>query len=191
VEFTAHAEQYIDYTVLPDLKRLGPRLGKRLPEVKKAIGEANPAELLAQMESHGSVTLELPSGPLVLEKEDIQIRLQAKPGWAAAQGSDAVVVLSTEITEALELEGFARELVHAIQNQRKETGCEYTDRIAVAVAGADGRLAKMLTDFDEYIRGETLAVELKAGELVGGQGIALELGGQKIELSVRRIAGEA
>lgn len=187
VEFTGHAEQYIDYTVLPDLKRLGPRLGKRLPEVKKAIGDANPGELLAQLEQQGSVKLDLAAGSVTLEKDDIQIRLQAKPGWAAAQGSDAVVVLSTDINEELELEGFARELVHAVQTQRKETGCDYTDRIEIAVAGANGQIAKMLTDFGDYIRGETLAVGLSSAPLADSQPIDVEIGGQQINLYVRRI----
>jgi isoleucyl-tRNA synthetase len=86
VEFIQKAEQYIAYSVLPDLKRLGPRLGKKLPTVKKLLAEADGARLLAELESNGTVTLALPDGSVVLDKDDMQVRLQAKEGWAAAQG---------------------------------------------------------------------------------------------------------
>ena len=135
----ARADQYITYTVLPDLKRLGPRLGKRLPELRKALAAADAAALLAQLEAHGHVDLPVANEPVELDAQDLQVRLQAKEGWAAAQGPTAVVVLSTELTPELIIEGWARELVHAIQNRRKDLGCEYTDRIAVGVVTDVGR----------------------------------------------------
>ena len=164
VEFIPRADQYITYTVLPDLKKLGPRLGKRLPALKQALAAADAAALLAELESAGQVSLELPVGPVTLDASDIQVRLQAKPGWAAAQGSLAVVVLSTELTDELITEGFARELTHAIQTRRKEIGCEYTDRIQVAVATRSAELLRAMRMFDGYVREETLAVQLKAFE---------------------------
>ncbi len=109
VEFTEDADHYITYTVLPDLKRLGPKLGKRLPALKAALAQADAGVLLARLESAGTVDLELPdgavNGPVTLDSQDLQIRLQAKPGWAAAQGAGCVVVLSTESSEELILEG--------------------------------------------------------------------------------------
>lgn len=186
VEFARRAEEYISYTVLPDLKRLGPRLGKRLPELKQALSAADPARLLNQLETHGSAALELPSGAVTLERDDIQIRLQAKPGWAAAQGPDAVVVLATEITEELELEGLARDLAHAIQSRRKDLGCEYTERIEIGVSGGNGQVTRILAHFGDYIRGETLAVKLGDEPLPNVEPIKVSLGGQEIELYVRR-----
>ena len=129
VEYPPRADQYISYTILPDLKRLGPRLGKRLPAVKAALAKANAAELFAQLEHGGQVSIELPDGPVTLDSDDVQVRLQAKPGWAAAQGSAGVVVLSTELTPELLAEGTARELTHAIAGVRRDMDCQYTDRI--------------------------------------------------------------
>jgi isoleucyl-tRNA synthetase len=186
VEFSGHADEYISYTVLPDLKRLGPRLGKRLPEVKQALAAADPAKLLAAMETNREVTLDLPSGTVALEPEDIQIRLQAKPGWAAAQSPQAVVVLSTEINEQLQREGVARELVHAIQNRRKELGCDYTDRIVVGIAGGDGQLRMLLQEFGDYIRGETLATELLQAPVPESEPRKVELAGRQVDLYVKR-----
>ncbi|MCR4413297.1 MAG: isoleucine--tRNA ligase, partial [Thermoguttaceae bacterium] len=95
VEFTQRAEQYITYTVLPDLKRLGPRLGRRLPALRQLIAQTDPAELLRAMEAEGQVTFMLADGPVALDSQDLQVRLQAKEGWTAAQGKSSVVVLST------------------------------------------------------------------------------------------------
>ena len=99
VEFTQQADRYITYTVLPDLKRLGPRLGKRLPALRKLLAEADGGQLLAELKTKGNITLLLPDGPIALDSEDIQVRLQAKEGWAAAQGHAVVVVLATELTQ--------------------------------------------------------------------------------------------
>ena len=93
--------------MLPDLKRLGPRLGKRLPEVKNALAKADAVALLSELEANKQVALPLDGGPVTLDADDLQIRLQAKPGWAAAQGKSAVVVLSTELSADLISEGLA------------------------------------------------------------------------------------
>ena len=120
VEFTQNADQYITYTVLPDLKRLGPRLGKKLPLVKNALAKADGGKLLAEMETAGTVALKLDDGSSeLLDREDLQVRLQAKPGWAAAQGKHCVVVLATEFSPELVTEGVAREIVHAIQSAQR------------------------------------------------------------------------
>ena len=115
VEFSDRADQYITYTILPDLKRLGPRLGKLLPSVKKFLAAADGAELLNEMKSQGKLAITVLDQPVVLDAEDIQIRLQAKEGWAAAQGKACVVVLATELTEDLVREGLAREVARAVQ----------------------------------------------------------------------------
>ncbi len=162
VQFTQEAEQYITYNILPDLKRLGPRLGKRLPAVRKLLGEAGGGQLLAELESQGNITLPLPDGPVVLTSDDIQVRLQAKEGWAAAQGHAVVVVLSTELTPALIEEMLAREEIRVIQDKRKELGLDFTDRIRVGWKTQSQELisANTNTANTNYICTETLAVEL-------------------------------
>ena len=158
VEFTEQADHYITYTVLPDLKRLGPRLGKKLPLVKNALAKADAAKLLAEMESAGKVSLDLGDGSSEsLDRDDLQVRLQAKPGWAAAQGKACVVVLSTELSPELITEGLAREIVHAVQSGRKDCGCEYTDRIEVGIVTESAEIRRAVEQFADYIRGETLA----------------------------------
>jgi isoleucyl-tRNA synthetase len=184
VEFPAQADQYIAYTVLPDLKRLGPKLGKQLPQLRKALGEQDAAALLAEMKRAGQVTLQLPDGPVSLDSDDLQVRLQAKPGWAAAQGNSAVVILSTEITPELAAEGLARELVHSVQTRRKDLDCQYTDRIAVGVETASVELAAAVKQFDAYIQTETLATSIALSPLPGAEGVSVKYGSHEATLYV-------
>ncbi len=185
VEFTEKADQYISYTVLPDLKRLGPKLGRQVPAVKKALSQADGGKLLAELEDAGQVTLELPDGQVTLDKDDLQVRLQAKEGWAAAQGHACVVVLATELTDELIAEGHAREIIHAIQNRRKDLACEYTDRIVVGVVTDSAELQAAVRDFGDYIQSETLAVELVVGPVEGAEPVELKLAGLEVTLFVK------
>ena len=185
VEFTQKAEPYIRYTVLPDLKRLGPRLGRRLPRLRAALDEADAGRLLGQIEREGRVTLPLDDGPVDLDREDLQIRLQANEGWAAAQGRSCVVVLSTELTGALIAEGLAREVVHAVQTRRREMACEYTDRIAVGVVTDSAELRSAVERFRDYLCGETLAVELVFRPLAGAEPVELKPAGHAMTLYVK------
>ncbi|MEX2167949.1 MAG: isoleucine--tRNA ligase [Pirellulales bacterium] len=186
VDFTTHGEQYISYSVVPNFKRLGPRLGKHLPQVKKLLGEADGAKLLSELKSTGWIALKLPGGETIaLDNEDIEVRLQAKEGWAAAQGKGCVVVLATELTPDLVAEGLARDLVRVIQDHRKACGCEYTDRIDVGLKTDSSELAAAIQEHRDYIAQETLASRLLDVTLTGAEEILIELGGHKLSLSMQ------
>jgi isoleucyl-tRNA synthetase len=188
VEFTEKADQYISYTVLPDLKRLGPRLGKRLPALKAALAAADAAALLAKIEADKQVTLELPDGPVALDSEDIQVRLQAKRGWAAAQGKAGVVVLSTELTPTLIAEGLAREVVHVVQGRRRDINCKYTDRIRVGLATDSAEIKAAVEQFGDYIRGETLALDVSFGSVAGVELVEIAIGEHRASIYVEVVS---
>jgi isoleucyl-tRNA synthetase len=183
--FTTHGEEYISYSVLPNLPRLGPRLGKRLPALRKALGEAEPASLLRQLEAAGQVTFNLADGPVTLDRDDIQVRLAAKPGWAAAQGRACVVVLNTELNEALIGEGLARDAVRAIQDQRKAMGLQFTDRIAIGFVTSSKELQSAVAAHAMYIKNETLARELGFKELPGVRAATVDVAGHDVQLYLR------
>ncbi len=185
VEFTQQADQYITYTVLPDLKRLGPRLGKQLPALRKLLSQSDGGKLLAELESAGELTFELPGGPVTLDADDIQVRMQAKEGWTAAQGRSSVVVLSTELTDELTTEGNAREIVHAIQTIRKSKSCQYTDRLKVGVVTDSEEIRHAITQFDEYIKSQTLTLELAPGPREGCEPIEVTVAGHPVTFYVQ------
>ncbi|KAA1258896.1 Isoleucine--tRNA ligase [Rubripirellula obstinata] len=165
VDYTTEADKYVQYTVVPNFKRLGPKVGKQIPAVKKALAEADGNDLLQAMQRDGKVTLELPGGSVDLDDQDIEVRLQAREGWAAAQGSRCVVVLNTEVTDELRREGIAKDLIRTIQNQRKEIQCEYLDRIEVAVETDMDEVILAIKEHGDQIANETLADTVTLGTL--------------------------
>ncbi|MCE9529195.1 MAG: DUF5915 domain-containing protein [Planctomycetales bacterium] len=189
IDYATSADRYITYLVQPNFKKLGPKIGKLLPGVKAALGKADGASMLAELTATGKVTLDIGGEKVELDNEDIQVRLQAKPGWAAAQGSGCVVVLATELTPELLAEGQARDVVRLIQDRRKDLALDFTDRIEIGIVGASPALQRAITDNMDYISGETLAVKIVFEALPDVTGIELELGDEKLTLYVRKVAG--
>jgi isoleucyl-tRNA synthetase len=186
VEFTARGEEYISYSVVPNFKRLGPRLGKNMPAVKKLLIEIDAGKLLAELKSSGKAALKLPDGTSAeLDNEDIEVRLQAKEGWAAAQGKGCVVVLATELTPELVMEGLARDVVRIIQDRRKDLACQYTDRIEVGLVTDLPELAEAIKKFRDYIAHETLAQTFRLEALDGVQSTNVGVAGARIDLYVK------
>jgi isoleucyl-tRNA synthetase len=190
IEYTKDATKYITYFVQPNFKRLGPRVGKHMPAIKKALMEASGAELLKEMTANGKLTLRIGGETIELDGEDIQVRLQAKEGWAAAQGRECVVVLATELTPQLVREGYANDLVRLIQDRRKELDCQYTDRIEVGIETKTDELRQAIAENREYIMRETLAVRLELQALAGCEGVEHELGNIRLKLYVKVLSTE-
>jgi isoleucyl-tRNA synthetase len=159
-----------------------------LPAVKVALAAANAAELFAQLENGGHVSIELPDGPVTLDSDDVQIRLQARPGWAAAQGPAGVVVLSTELTPELLAEGTARELTHAIAGARRDMDCQYTDRIMIGLVTDDVEVLAAIEQFADYIRAETLAVSVELGPIDGVEPQTVKIGPAEVQLYVKVVS---
>ena len=185
VEYAQQADQYITYQVQPNFKRLGPRIGKQIPALKQALAEVDAAALLGKLDQTGSASIDLPDGSVQLDSEDIQVRLQAKPGWAAAQGRSCVVVLGTEMTDQLVREGLARDLIRLIQERRKEMDCEYTDRIEVGVVTESEELRTAVTENMAYICSETLATRLVLESVPDAHSVDLKTSGHELKQYVK------
>jgi isoleucyl-tRNA synthetase len=119
------SSELVSYLVQPNFKRLGPRVGKRLPQLKEALQRAEGGALLKEMNRHQQVTITIEGEPIDLSAEDIQVRLEARPGWAAAQGPQCVVVLATELNEELIEEGWAQDVKRLVQDYRKQRKLDF------------------------------------------------------------------
>ncbi|MFM9068052.1 MAG: DUF5915 domain-containing protein, partial [Planctomycetota bacterium] len=159
IEYSKDATKYITYQVQPNFKRLGPRIGKLLPNVKQALAGADGGELLQQLTADGKVTLSVAGETVELDNEDIQVGLRAKEGWAAAQGPGCVVILATQLTPQLIREGLANDLVRLIQERRKELNLAYTDRIVIGLVTESAELRLAAEENAAYIQQETLTRE--------------------------------
>jgi isoleucyl-tRNA synthetase len=160
IEFVTQADKYVSYEVKGNFKSLGPKFGKLAPQIKGALAKADAATLRRQLDDQGKAVLTVAGQTVELSPDDVQVTLQARPGWAAAQGRQVVVVLSTEITPELKSEGLARDFVHLAQSARKDEQLDYQARIKLRV-NATGAVAEAIEANREYICGETLATELK------------------------------
>jgi isoleucyl-tRNA synthetase len=157
-EICREPDRYITRSVLPDLKKLGPRLGKDLPKARDALARADAAALLAALARDGRAAVPLPGGgTATIERDDVLVRTTAKEGWAAAESPLAVVVVASQLTPDLVAEGLVREVVHAIQSQRKTLDLEFTDRIALGFETSSAALRSALERHLDYVTGETLA----------------------------------
>ena len=185
-EICEDPQRYITRSVQPDLKKLGPRLGKHLPKVRAALTSADAAALLAEASASGSVTVSLDNGETVsIARDELLVRTTAKEGWAAAESERAVVVISAELTEALIAEGLVREVVHAVQSKRKTLDMEFTDRIELAFATSAAPLRAALEQHLDYVASETLATHASFAELPGADHEELELDGHPLTIMVR------
>ncbi len=135
--------------------------------------------------------MELGSESVVLDQEDIEVRLQAKEGWTAAQGSHVVVVLATELTPVLIREGVAQDLKRSIQDRRKELGCQYTDRIRVGIEGACDDVWMAVEENLDFLKNETLTVEIRRGPIAGVEPADCEVADSRVKIYVQVAGAES
>ena len=131
-----------------------------MPKLKQAFAAADGGAMLADLTANGKTSLTVESETIELDSEDIEVRLKANEGWAAAQGKQAVVVLSTELTPELIRSGYARELNRFVQDRRKELDLERTDRIDVWIKTDSDDINQAIQENTDYLKGETLAVSI-------------------------------
>ena len=120
-----------------------------------------------------------------LDEAEIEVRLQAKAGWTAAQGQGVVVVLATELTPELLAEGLARDFIRVIQDLRKEQDCEFTDKIDIGLVTESEDLQAAVEHFRDYIAGETLAASISFQAIDGLEPMTVNIGGHEAHVYLR------
>jgi len=150
IEVRDAAEGLVKETVKPDLKVLGPKLGKDLPRVRQALAEGR------YERRDGTISVE----GFELSDTEVLISHEGAPGHAVGRDAGATVALETKVTPELELEGLARELAHHLNNLRKEAGLEISDRIALRY---DGPISRAFERYGDFIAQEALATKISRG----------------------------
>ena len=144
--------------IKPNFKALGPRFGKDMGLIAKEI-QAFSQEQINELDKLGELTIYVSEKSITLTVEDVEISSQDIPGWLVANSNGITVALDITISEALRKEGIARELVNRIQNIRKDSGFEVTDKIKVQILKNDS-IEQAVIDNETYIKSETLTKEL-------------------------------
>ncbi len=185
LDFCDDPSLYVEHEVVPNFKLLGPKLGKLLPKVKQWLGQQTGAELLANIRDNGQIDVTLDGQTLGLTHDEVEVRIKPKPGWTSANDQGVVVVLSTALTPELVAEGLARDVVRLIQDLRKDTGCDYTDRIEVGLVTDAVDLAAAITQNRDYIAGETLASSVVDKPIAGVEPVQAKLMNHDLAIYVR------
>jgi isoleucyl-tRNA synthetase len=172
VEAVSDLEGLLDFTVVPNFRVLGPKVGKLIPAVKAALLAADGSEVKRALEADGAYPLALESGESVdLTSDDVEVRAAAHQELALAQEGAYAVALDTTLDEDLRLEGLARELVRALNDLRKTVGLELSDRIAVELR-ATGAVAEAARRHGDSIAAEVLALDWKVDDAHDSSGTA-------------------
>jgi isoleucyl-tRNA synthetase len=164
--------QFVSYTIRPNLRTLGPRLGKQLNGVREALSARDPQEVAATARAGSPITVDTAEGRVTLEPGDILIDTVRLSGYAAAQSPRSTVVLDTTLTPALIEEGLARDFVRGIQDARKQAGYRIDDTIETKFV-ADPEVSRAIEAHRAYVMTETLATVLE-GESVAGASDSVE-----------------
>lgn len=181
VVFAAELDQYMNFTLKPNFKVAGPVLGKNIKAFGAALAKENAADVVARLEA-GSMTLNLDGEEVEIQKDFVDVRINAKEGFAVAMENNVFTILDTTVTPELAAEGLARELISKVQQMRKAEDFEMMDNIKIFVE-ADADVKAAVDTFCDYIKKETLAVAIE--EAAGLE--TYDLNGHKTGIKVERV----
>ena len=164
IQFVDGAAGVLVKKVKCDFKKLGPKFGKQMKAVAAAVAEMS-QEAIAELEKKGSYTFNLDGAEAVIETADVEIFSEDIPGWLVANEGKLTVALEVTVTEELCREGIARELVNRIQNIRKSSGFEITDKIKITLS-KNPQTDDAVNEYNDYIRNQVLGTSLTLADNV-------------------------
>lgn len=185
LEFVTDESGIVQKSAKANFKSIGKKHGKSVQAVALAI-KALDAQKIRLLETVGEVSIVVEGIPTLVVREDVEILHQDLKGWLVETDGELTVALDTELTEELLEEGLAREFVNRIQNLRKDSGFEVTDRIRITMAG-EAKLRKAVDARREYIQLETLAVEIVAGDQSAAGTTEIDVNGVKCMIAIERV----
>lgn len=186
VELIENTAGVITKRIKPNFKTLGPRYGKYMKQIAAMTAEFS-QERIAEIEAAPETTLDLGEERITVTPADFEISSEDMPGWLVASEGKLTVALDITVTEELRAEGVARELINRIQNIRKESGFEVTDKIRVEIENKPC-VAEGIARNAEYIASQTLAVEVRGSEEPQGEVVVVsEVDEESVRIAVTRI----
>ena len=186
VELIKDTTGVITKRIKPNFKTLGPRYGKQMKQIAALVAGFS-QERIAEIEAAPETTLDLGSEQITVTPADFEITSEDMPGWLVASEGKLTVALDITLTDELRAEGTARELINRIQNIRKDSGFEVTDKIRIEI-----EQKPFVTDaaarFADYIASQTLAVEVRTTEHPAGEVVVqTDVDDQPLSIAVTRI----
>ncbi len=182
VKFSNELSKYMNFSLKPDFKTAGPVFGKDIKGFAAALADVDPHEFSALLNRDGEALLSVNGQEMKVLKEHVDVRIDAKEGFAVAVENNLFAILDTALDEDLVAEGIARELISKVQQLRKQNDFEMMDNIRILI-DADSEVAGVIESNKDYIMKETLAVEI-----VGAQDLQeYDINDHKTGLSVEKV----
>ena len=184
VNFTEDVSSYTSYTFKPQLRTVGPKYGKVLGQIQKALAGLDGNAAMAELKENGVLALTEVEGDVKLTEEDLLITMTQMEGYVTEGDNTVTVVLDTNLTPELIEEGFVREIISKIQTMRKEAGFEVMDQITIYYK-ADAKVADIFGKYGSEIRSDVLGNAIVAGEMDGYQK-EWNINGETVLLGVKK-----
>ena len=159
LQFVTDGEGVLVKSIKPDFKKLGPRYGKIMKAIAAVVAEFTQDEI-ATIERTGQIDFTVEGAPVTILRDDVDIYSEDIPGWLVANEGTLTIALDITVTDELRLEGTARELINRIQNLRKQSGFEVSDKVRILLP-EDEELHRVLSVYSAYIAKEVQAVSIE------------------------------
>ena len=184
VTFTDDVRAFTSYSFKPQLKTVGPKYGKLLGGIRKALSELDGNAAMDELKADGQLTLDINGEKVVLLESDLLIETAQTEGYVSAQEGEVTVALDTDLTPELIEEGFVREIISKVQTMRKEAGFEVMDRIVV-YAAENEKILGLLKEHADELKKEVLADDIVLGS-VDGYTKEWNINGENVTLGVKK-----
>ena len=185
VEFTDDVRAFTSYTFKPQLKTVGPKYGKQLGNIRKALTELDGNAAMDTLNEKGALTFNFDGAEVVLTREDLLIDMAQTEGYVSEGDNTVTVILDTNLTPELVEEGFYRELVSKIQTMRKEAGFEVMDHIYVYADNND-TITGIIKKYADQLKSEVLADSITLGQMAG-HAKEWNINGETVMLGVAKV----
>jgi isoleucyl-tRNA synthetase len=183
LDFVSDESELVSYSAKPNYRALGPRFGKKMPQVAAAVEALDAAHVAALLAEGGEIGIAIDGTDHSLGTDDVTLALQPLEGYEVEAEAGHAVALQLELDDELRREGLAREIVHAVQNARKAAGLEITDRIDLTLTG-DPDLIEAAQAHQDYLAGEVLAITVNWDMVI--EAAAAKIDGRDLKIGVSR-----
>jgi isoleucyl-tRNA synthetase len=188
LRFVSEADELGQVDVKPNYRTLGPRFGKHMPTVAAAVAGLDPAGVAAALREGRHVAINVSGRDHELSADDLLVAMKPLEGYQVEREGSHAVALELHVDDELRAEGWAREIVHAIQATRRDAGLDVSDRIVLTLDG-DPDLLDAARSHERYVTGETLAVEVSYASLDGADPVRID--GRELRIAVARVSRPA
>ena len=182
VVFKDDMEAYLTYSFKPQFRVLGPKVGKKMGAIQKALKAVNGHKAKEELDTTGKLVVALPDGDITLLPEDVEVTMAQTEGFNCQRYNGVTIALETTLSEELLEEGFVREIISKVQTMRKENGYEVTDHIKVGLKGNE-KLENLVKKNESFLKDITLADEVTYGTTSGHEK-EWNINGETVTLSV-------